>query len=395
MKNVLLTFCLLWWTTAVVVAAEKQPDIAVPKKGRTVDPPLSADLPDAFTKLPVFGSIEWKTGRLPWVDEGPYAGVSGMATAVHDGQIYVVGGFIPGGDETDDQVSRRTSRWAWVFNPADGSWKRLPNAPHRREYTRGIVADDRFYLIGGGRIEKGNKPPYRVHGETALLDLSQNVPQWQAHGNLNVPRTHTSVGNVGHYLVVAGGNEYDFAEKGYSHKTIRATTEVFDLGQPNKGWQVKSPLPTVGRGWSASVVSNSQLYLFGGVTWTKSGARRVGETVRYNPQSDQWQQQSPPPLAISGWEGALYRNRFALLAGGVAQPDDNSPGDIIWSDLVWAYDCVDDRWLRVEGKLPPGAVFNDPGVVVVGETIYVLGAEGPFGSHYNYFLVGKIKPVEN
>jgi hypothetical protein len=36
-------------------------------------------------------------------------------------------------------------------------------------------------------------------------------------------------------------------------------------------------------------------------------------------------------------------------------------------------------------------VFNDPGVVVIGDTIYVLGAEGPSGSHWNYFLVGRIE----
>ena len=31
------------------------------------------------------------------------------------------------------------------------------------------------------------------------------------------------------------------------------------------------------------------------------------------------------------------------------------------------YDCQGDRWLRVEGKLGPGAVFNDPGVAILGD----------------------------
>ena len=82
-----------------------------------------------------------------------------------------------------------------------------------------------------------------------------------------------------------------------------------------------------------------------------------------------------------------------MITGGVYRPDPESP--MIWSDLTLAYDTQEDQWLQVEGVLPPGAVFNDPGVVIIGDTIYVLGAEGPDGSHYNYFLIGKIHPAKN
>lgn len=46
----------------------------------------------------------------------------------------------------------------------------------------------------------------------------------------------------------------------------------------------------------------------------------------------------------------------------------------------------------MKGTLPPGAVFNDAAVVSTDDTIYVLGGEGPSGSHYNYFLIGHFKP---
>ncbi len=74
------------------------------------------------------------------------------------------------------------------------------------------------------------------------------------------------------------------------------------------------------------------------------------------------------------------------------RPEHEPVGTTVWSDLVWAYDSQRDHWLRVNGILPPGAVFNDPGVAILGNTIYVLGAEGPSGSHYNYFSDGCIKP---
>ena len=368
-------------------------DIAPPKEGVTVAPPLSENPPPKYTRLPNLGSLSWSTRRLPWVEQGPYAGISGVAMATDGQMIHVAGGFIPGGDETDDQASRRTSRWAWSFDPDSGNWTQLPHLPVRREYTRGVVHQSTFFVVGGGQISKGRMPPYRAYGECAVLDLSGEAPDWKIHSSLNVPRTHTATGNIGSLLVVAGGNEYDIEEKGYSHRTIRDTTEVFDLSHPDRGWQVRSKIPSGGRGWSASVVTNGHLYLFGGLNWTEDGAaRRLQETWRYDPRADRWQEMTPPPLPISGWEAGLYADRYALIAGGVTPSASSSASELTWSDLVWAYDCRDDIWLQVDGTLPPGAVFNDPGAVVVQNKLYLLGAEGPHGSHYNYFLLGEINP---
>ena len=40
--------------------------------------------------------------------------------------------------------------------------------------------------------------------------------------------------------------------------------------------------------------------------------------------------------------------------------------------------------------LSPGGLFNDAGVCVIGDTIYIAGGEGPAGSHFSHFLVGNI-----
>ncbi len=364
---------------------------AVPKEGKSVDPPLSEISSDEVKSVPILGAIEWQTTELPWVEQGPDAGISGVGMVAHEGKIYVIGGFIPGGDETDDAASRRTSRWTWRFDPEVGEWERLPDAPVRREYTRAIATDDSIYLVGGACQYKGSDPPYRVHGDCARLDLSADPPVWHPHSPLNTPRTHTAIGHVGNFLVVAGGNEYDFAENGYSHRTIRGTTEVFDLDHPERGWHTKTPIPGPARGWSASMAVGESLYVFGGLTWNVAN-EIVGtqETLRYDPATDTWEQLAPPPLPISGWEGDLYRGRYAIITGGDVRNGAHAPQPLIWSDLTWAYDIQEDRWYRMDGVLPPGAVFNDPGVAIIGDTIYVLGAEGPHGSHYNYFLTGRI-----
>jgi N-acetylneuraminic acid mutarotase len=365
---------------------------AQPKKGKSVYPPLSANIPTAYSDLPLFGSIEWEVEKLPWVGEGPDEGISGMGTVVHEGKLIVYGGFIPGGDGSTDTASSRTSQWTWSYDPDQGTWSPLPDAPVRREYVRSILAGDSMFLIGGASQYKGQEPPYRVHGDCYHLDLDSNPPEWSAFGNLNIPRTHTAVGHIEGMLVVVGGNEYDFAEQGYSAKTIRGTNEVFDLGEPEKGWRMRAPIPGEKRGWSASAVARERLFVFGGITFEESGTYGVPETVCYDPKADSWEVLAGPPLPISAWEGDLFRDRYVLLVGGVVRPLHGQPQSIVWSDLVWAYDTREDRWLRVEGILPPGAVFNDPGVAIIGGTLYVLGAEGPYGSHYNYFLKGKIQP---
>ena len=379
----------------VPAAADDAVPPAPPKKGRTVDPPLSASLPAEWSELPLFGSISWETHHLPWVEEGPYAGISGMAMASDGQRICLCGGFIPGGDETDDSNSRRTSHWTWILDTTDGSWQRLQDAPVRREYTRGIYSNNAFYMIGGGCQYRNEDPRYRVHGDVVRLDLTQQPAVWQVHSQLNVPRTHTSVGQVGRYLIVAGGNEYEYAEKGYSPSTIRGTNEVFDLTNPESGWQQKRPLPGHPRGWCASVVAGERMSLFGGLTWTAPGVTLgLRETLHYDPTTDQWETGTPSPLAVSGWEGALYADRYVLMAGGVVRSLREPADSIVWSDVVWAHDLQEDRWLRVEGLLPPGAVFNDPGVAIIDDTIYVIGAEGPYGSHYDYLLIGRIQRAE-
>jgi hypothetical protein len=376
------------WLNPNLMAAEPAP----PKEGRNPDPPLSAALPNEWRQLPVFGSISWTTKRLPWVKDGPHAGISGAAMAAHRDRLYIAGGFIPAGDASTDTDSQRTSRWLWMYDTTSDTWQQLADIPVRREYTRGIVANDAFYLIGGACQYRTQQPPYRVHGEAIRLDLAHDQPNWSMHSQLNVPRTHTAVGKVGTRLIVVGGNEYDSAEGGYSVNTIRATTEVFDTSAPEHGWQIKPSLPGNPRGWAASTQTQNHLYVFGGLTWLTSGSiLGLRDTCRYDPVAELWELRAETPLAVSGWEGGLFANRYVLLAGGVKRSASSSDQSIVWSDLVWAYDTKDDLWLRVNGSLPPGAVFNDPGVAVVGNTIYVLGAEGPFGSHYNYFLVGEIR----
>ncbi|MBM3860272.1 MAG: hypothetical protein FJ395_11550 [Verrucomicrobia bacterium] len=338
---------------------------------------LSKEMPASVKELPVFGNIEWTLKELPFVAKGPHGGISGAGMVAVEEQIYLMGGFIPAGDETED-VGRRTSRWAHCYDPKTDRWTRLPDLPGRREYTRAMAFGRSVYLLGGGAQMR----PYVPFADVFRLDSTQTPLQWRPLPPMTVPRTHLSVGVIGSQLIAAGGNKYDLAVKGYSYRTIQNITERLDLNQPQTGWQKCAPIPGSPRGWCATSVVDGKLYLLGGVTWTATARERLSESLCYDPSRDQWKRLADFPTPMSGWASDVFERRYIIVVGGAGSR---------WNDVPFVYDTQSDRWMRIASPLPPGGLFNDPGVCIIGDRIFVVGGEGPGGSHFNYFLTGKIK----
>jgi len=364
----------------------------------------SQQMPDPIHQLPILGNIDWTVAHIPHVRPGPSDGISGMGMVVYGGMIYLMGGFIPFGDGEADARgkpgSHRTSRWAHRYEPEAKSWTQLPDMPGRREYCRAISTDNGVYLLGGACQFAGQSEYYRPFADCFRLDLSHEAPKWTTHSNFAVPRTHMAVGMIdGKLLVVAGGNEYNIAVKGYHKSTVRDTTEVFDLSRPDQGWQLRKPLPKP-RGWTASAVCQDRFYVMGGITYSDSNIQhRHKENYRYDAAKDEWETITSFVLPISGWEGATFKDRYVIAIGGVLLPEDRPIKDYTdelikntrWNDIPFVYDTQEDRWYRLQGALPPRGKFNDAGVCIIGDTIYVAGAEGPSGGHYNHFLIGRIE----
>jgi N-acetylneuraminic acid mutarotase len=344
-----------------------------------VERSLAREMPDELRALPLFGDIEWTVKKLPFIAPGPHGGVSGGGMAIVDGRVYYAGGFIPAGDGAEEP-GNRTSRWAHVYDPASDHWTRLPDMPARREYTRAIATDDAFFIVGGFAQGRPGQPA----AEVFRLDWRRTPLQWKSIAPLAVARSHTAADRVGSLLIVAGGNRYDISEKGYSANTIQGVTEVLDLSQPEKGWRLAAPIPGVPRGWCASAVLDGQFYMLGGVTWTPTARVRLTECLRYDPALDKWARMADFPVPISGWEADVFAQRYLIAVGGAGAR---------WNDVPFVYDTREDIWLRIDSPLPPGGLFNDPGVGIIGDTIYVAGGEGPGGSHFEHFLIGKIKPA--
>ena len=361
---------------------------AVAQKTSWADPPyrpLSEQIPNSIGSLPLFGTIEWTLDRLPFVPPGPQGGISGQAmTAVGDA-VFMAGGYIPAGDETSDRASRETARTAFRYVPQTQTWTQLPNLPARREYPRGLSDGRYFYVVGGGVQMRGLPVHWQVASDCYRIDTLKPGSSWEGCGSLTVPRSHMAVGRVGRFLIVAGGAQFDYSQK--DPYVRRGTTDVLDLDHPNRGWSVRASIPGVPRAWSAGASCNGRLYMIGGLgpVWTEP----VFDTLSYDPEKDHWERRAPAPIAAEGWEAGCFANRYVIVTGGTQHRESG----IFWSDLALAYDTKEDRWLRIDGAIPGGAVINDVGIALIGDSIFAAGAEGPKGTHFYWLRIGRIRPA--
>jgi sugar lactone lactonase YvrE/N-acetylneuraminic acid mutarotase len=63
-------------------------------------------------------------------------------TVVYKGKIYMACGITLG-------HTSGTNNWFDVYDPAMGTWKILPDAPHKRDHFHAVVLNDKLYCIGG------------------------------------------------------------------------------------------------------------------------------------------------------------------------------------------------------------------------------------------------------
>ncbi len=349
----------------------------------------SVIMEESVLALPVFGKIRWSRHEIPLIQLGPRGGISGFGFVAAGGRLFLIGGYIPAGDDTLDQ-GNRTSKWVLSYDPTAGTWTRCPDLPDRREYGSAVALGDQIFYFGGAKQD-----PYIPVADVFSLDISKPGAAWKSLPPLSVARSHSAGAVIDNQLIVVGGNEYNADVKGYGPSTIRDTVEALDLGAVDRGWRQLSPMPAPARGWSAFATLGTKLYLFGGMTFLPKGTGRINQRLQssmaYSPETDSWESLSPPPFAVSAARAAVYGDRYIVLFGGTYA----SPQDRIyrWNAQSFVYDTRDDKWFRFESSAtPPGGVYNDPGMAIIGNKIYIAGGEA-IHAHYNSLTIGEIEQL--
>jgi len=159
------------------------------------------------------------------------------AVAVHQGRIYVAGGYHDG----------VTVRWFDMYDPATDRWASLPDLPEPRDHTSSAVVGGRLYVIGGRTFGVGRR------SENDAFDFATNT--WiTGLAPLPTLRAGTATALFGDEIVVVGGEGpgVTFSE-----------AEAYDT--VTNSWRALAPMPTARHGIQAAMWNGSAFIADGGL----------------------------------------------------------------------------------------------------------------------------------
>ena len=119
----------------------------------------------------------------------------GAGTVVRDGLIYLVGGNRFGHDGG-------AVPWFDVFDPANRTWRSLPDAPNARDHFAAVIAGDRL-VAAGGRTTDLPDPFDKAVAATDVYDFESG--RWTEGADIPTRRAGTMSFAAGGEVVVVGG----------------------------------------------------------------------------------------------------------------------------------------------------------------------------------------------
>ena len=168
---------------------------------------------------------------------------------LHNNKIYVVGGNTHG---------HRAGAKPWFdsFDPANGTWKTMPDAPQARDHITVAVADSRL-VVAAGRQSAFPNTFGNMLTRADIFDFNTN--KWSSGNKIPTQRAGAMTVSVGNEVVVMGGES-----KGV--KTARNSVEAFNVTTGK--WRKLQPLK-VGRHSGAAAILDSKIHVV-------SGSERIG-----------------------------------------------------------------------------------------------------------------------
>ncbi len=226
-----------------------------------------------------------------------------LPEAVRDVQAVVLGErmYLAGGLRADGQVSAAL----WVYDPRADVWTQAAPLPEGRSAAAAAALDGRLYLFGGWDGQ-------RARDTVWVYDPAQD--RWAEGGRLPLAVWGAAALPVEGRVMVMGG----WGEQGLS-------TRQWLYAPQRQAWEERSALPT-GRGGMGAVGLAGQVYILGG---SPPGLPLWQTSWR----GEAWQALGHAPLEVG--EGAAvvgYESRVYVIGGRAAQGE--------WLPSVQAYRAV-------------------------------------------------------
>lgn len=225
------------------------------------------------------------TGRYHALTPMPEPG-NHIGLAVHEGSIYVLGGFAPA---LDRPAKRRFSRYV----VAADRWEELPPMPVGRGAMAVGVIDGRIILAGGAT---GQRELSRVDA----YDLKTG--RWSRLADMPTARQHVGAATVDGKLYVLGGRDgrsdaIDVAER-HDPRTDR--------------WETLPSMPQATGGLDTVTIGGTVVAIGGG---NDRAGTVTGAVQRFDPGSDRWER-LPDLRTPRHGHGAAYAGGRLWVFGG-------------------------------------------------------------------------------
>lgn len=266
----------------------------------------------------------------------------------------------------------------YVYDPEADWWQKGVNGPIGQTYVQGTECEGSYYSIGGRSAKEGG-----VHKRCFRLETLGGRYRWSESQSLNESRGWAPSVSIGRRLFVFGG------AKGGHGPTMNGV-EMLDLDLPDKGWQKVAEIPGDSRGWLGAAAVGGKTYVLGGLHFFDAkpeqgpDRKRLNEVWMFDPEKRTWNQKSPLPFRLAGFDCCVFRDRYIIVVGGAPEVRDFSDEmkriqerdrffKSYYSPFVLVYDTEMDRWHRMASVLP--VPTNDIRVVALGNKLYALGGE--------------------
>ncbi|KAA6447809.1 Kelch repeat-containing protein [Bacillus swezeyi] len=284
---------------------------------------------------------EEKNDTYEWVDKAnlPEA-LYGAVTAVADEKIYVIGGG------KNDQVTNHT----YVYDPQNDTWTQKSDMPTARKGAAFAVVDGKIYVIGGflGKTSYTNKVEV-YNPKTDTWETAPDLPQHKAIASASA---------IGNNIYVIGGHTAE--RPNLSDKNFCYNTET-------KTWTEKKSLP-IDLEYLTTSTANGKVYAIGGFSNLKTNKI----IYEYDPSSDSWNKKNNLITGYIGSSSTAVNGKIYIIGGNI--PGKNG------SDLVQVYDPADDS-IKEFKSINHARSFS--GVVSIKDDIYVIGGAGTV-SNFKY-----------
>ena len=264
--------------------------------------------------------ITWAPGTpLPWPTKGQAQAVLGDR---------IVAACAPGYPGWDPRKTRDRGKHnsVWLFDTKSGSYEILPEAPLGLVWPQGVAVGPDFYLFTGGI-----RWPEAASGITSnrmfRLSFSSGKWRWDEMPSLTTGRFLPAAVASGTKIVVLGGQASFGADRftGDHPGVDINSVETFDTDNPKQGWYELPPIPSYGRESMAAAAIGENVYVFGGfyVNYAEAGEdfhphrRHGGDAYVLNLNTLRWKRLPDLPFPAGGWEAAVHRDRYIIIAGGM------------------------------------------------------------------------------